>query len=171
VPSRLEPSLSGESSVTVGVATRFRLVRTNEVGNSVACRYALGNKRGNQETKICIKPRVEGGSSDWGTAHRGKLVALEPNSLYVQATKDTIFLLPYLPCDVLEEPFVMALLEQTKDLSEWSALFTSIINAVEDHGADHTLPGKTFERWQERVCLPLHTPGCIRTSRFPLTGE
>jgi hypothetical protein len=92
-------------------------------------------------------------------------MALEPNSLYVQATKGKIFLLPYLPCAVLEEPFIMALLEQTKDLSEWSALFTRIINDLEDHGAKHALSGETFERWQERVRL------LLRTSRSPLARE
>jgi hypothetical protein len=51
------------------------------------------------------------------------------------------------------------------------ALFTSITNAVEDHDANHTLSGETFERWQERVRLPLRTPGRIHTSHFPLAGE
>ena len=148
-----------------GGATRLRLIRTDEEAFVSKCRHAIGNRGQDQNqvpTKLCLKSKVET-REDCGTEHRGELHVLEPNSLYISAGPNKLYSRPHLACSFLQEDFIQNLLEQSKEMSVWNALFTDISNAVQDEGTDHTLSADTFERWQTGLSKPLQTPARIRT--------
>ena len=157
-------SLAGSIGSRGGV-TRLRLIRTDEEAFVSKCRHAIGNRGQDQNqvpTKLCLKSKVET-REDCGTEHRGELHVLEPNSLYISAGPNKLYSRPHLACSFLQEDFIQNLLEQSKEMSVWNALFTDISNAVQDEGTDHTLSADTFERWQTGLSKPLQTPARIRT--------
>jgi hypothetical protein len=71
---------AGTTGTSVGGGTRLRLYLTDDSGSTELCQHRLGNSG----DKVCFSLKKQDAET-CGVNHRGDLIALEPNTLYIMA--------------------------------------------------------------------------------------
>jgi hypothetical protein len=108
-----------------GGLSKYRVFLTSKTGSSDLCRHVVGRK---ESQKACCA-QVAPGLESCGTAHRGVIVLLEPETFYVLLQKTPtpqIQRAPFLDVTTLTDEFLFGISGYLKTLDEWSDLFTLV---------------------------------------------